>query len=140
MVTTEYETTPGRVAKGLLSGAVAGATLVAFPFLIFPPFAVIAFIYAFAAFAVGLIIVGAPLWVLFHALHWRSATAASALGFFATLATITVYWISLDLGVTPLTLVPAIVLGFIGAAVGRTIWAVAYRPVDQAQQQALFFE
>jgi len=137
---TEYETTPDRVVKGLLSGAVAGATLVAFPFLIFPPFVGIVFIFAFVVFVVGLIIIGGPFWILFHALHWRSARAATALGFCATFATIAVYGISLDRSDTAFMLVPAIVLGFVGAAVGRTIWAVAYRPVDQAEQLALFFE
>lgn len=99
-MSTKYEATFPRVALGLLAGVIVGPIFMAFtiaPFLgpgffLFPFGASDSFIkrlaggYGASLFAlpVGLVVIGAPLWGLLHALRWRSALAVATMGLVAT--------------------------------------------------------
>src|SRR5258706_11242735 len=135
---TEYETTAGRAAKALLIGALLGPGLVAVGFL---PWAgaefVLVYIVAFVVFGIGLLVMGAPLWAIFHALRWRSAPTAAGLGFVATFVTCAFLFGGLNGGGQ--VFVFAGLVAIAGAAVGFVIRQVAYRPsIPDAQQHALF--
>jgi hypothetical protein len=134
---TEYDTTPPRVARGVLTGASLFAALIALPFLPMGLF-VFAFVFAFFSFGAVFLVIAAPLWILFHALHWRSPKAAASLGFSATFVTCAIVG-----GFNSAGVLAGTVLGIIGAGVGLIIWGVAYReivPQSQTEQQGPFFE
>lgn len=99
MIQQHYETTLGRAAVALLTGAIVGPRLVllgtmgSMAFysssvggLIGAPserivnIITLVFVYAFVSFAGGLAILGAPLWWLFHRLGRRSWIDALILG------------------------------------------------------------
>jgi hypothetical protein len=88
-------------ARALLVGSFLGAALVQFasflPVIVFARdeflqqwsasdahLMALVFVVTWAVFAVGLSVVGIPLWWMCHRLGWRSARAALALGFLAT--------------------------------------------------------
>src|SRR5438105_4714193 len=90
-----------RAALALFAGSLVGAVLVVLsivlPVLIRAPkefaaqwqpndayFLLWEFSVAWCVFAIGLSVVGIPLWWLFHRQGWRSARAALAVGFLAT--------------------------------------------------------
>ena len=135
---TEYDTTPPRVARGVLTGALLFAALFALPFLPMGLFVfVFAFVFAVFSFGAVLLVIAAPLWILFHALHWRSPKAAASLGFSATFVTCAIVG-----GFNSAGVLAGTVLGIIGAGVGLIIRGVAYReivPQSQTEQQGPFF-
>jgi hypothetical protein len=90
-----------RAALALFAGSLVGAALVILsmilPVLILAPkefaaqwqpndanFLLLEFLVAWCVFAIGLAIVGVPLWWVCHRQGWRGARAALALGFLAT--------------------------------------------------------
>jgi hypothetical protein len=128
------------MGAGLTAGAFAGASVVSLMFLGFSLFggdfeigfqmAVVAFPVALILWAIGLAVVGAPGWILLHALGVRSRWAGAAWGVvaafagtFAAQAAILTYtsdWTAYLAG--------AGVIGLMGAPVGWVVVTTAYAP------------
>ena len=160
----EYQTTFLRAVLAVGAGAVAGAAMVTVWFLAGASdlnylrqygfqAGVLIFINATVIWALGLVLVGAPLWAILHYYGKRNWTAAGALGailtFVVTLGLLTngfgllvsgnlsasdaagPIWVDSQLTAHgwAVALEVAVVCCIAGALVGLIVWRVAYRPV-----------
>lgn len=162
-----YVTTWFRMLLGLVGGALTGAILVTVYFyLIFesrsggsggePPWLILLFpfIYSLAAWSIGLVVVGLPIWLLLHVLEFRQWRWAALLGIAVTFVIACIVAkdseivrslspFNADGNVDPKTLsksqlasqkwqdtiFASLVLSVIGAAVASVVWRIAYRSV-----------
>ena len=92
-----YETTPSRAILALAVGALTGAAAITLYGLIGTVFVYgleatyqswpvnfIVFVYALIGWTIGLVVIGLPLWWIFHKLGWRGWYVATGVGVGAT--------------------------------------------------------
>jgi len=140
-----------RAVSALAAGALTGALLVT-PLLVIAPIAdhlsklgtqaismiVFVFLVLLVTWGAGLIVLGVPLWCLFHAKGWRSRRAACLLGAGAAFLVSLVFQVAVgrlyfsasemqSIGI----LVWPSVFAIAGALVAAVIWRVAYRPIRE---------
>ncbi len=136
-------TSPSRVACALATGAFCGAVLVSANLVIVnlfgerpadgPGIAFIAFPFAFVFWAIGLLVVGGPVWMLLHALGLTARWMGAVLGGSALVLIFRFNWLD-DLmdahhGMAwPSPLANVLTLCATGAAVG---WIVVHRAYKQ---------
>ena len=141
-------TNPRRATLAATAGAIIGALGVVAVVLVFAAMAggvgvsdlvvsLLIFVVALTGWSLGLLLVGLPLWWLFHRNGWRSRRVAMLLGAFTTFVIVLLLetsgsilavatGVSDDSGLV--SFVWAAVMAVLGAIVALVIWRVAYRP------------
>ena len=152
---SDYRIDTGRIPWSIAAGALTGATIIAAPTFVLSlvyesidqflsgNFLMVmwTFVVAFVVWAIGLVVVGLPLWWLLHKKGvrrwWVAALCGAATAFVGAFALSLALMLLVesspfkDPGAFAMIVLAAVEIGVYGAIVAAVIWRIAYRRVEQ---------